>query len=203
MTLYKHRERFQGFSIKIGIAFAKLRLSPNQWTLLALVPALIAFWFLAKEQFLWAGLFFIVSAFIDIVDGSVARVTDRVTKFGAYLDTVIDRYVEGIIVFGLLFASLPMFIFPIYVWVFLYFFGSLMTTYVKAAAKEKELVEPGNELKGGLLERVERLLVLFVGIILAYFDPFYLTSILVVLAALTNLSAIERIATIWRRLKKQ
>ena len=66
-----------------------------------------------------------------------------------------------------------------------------MTTYVKAAAKEKELVE--KELKGGLLERAERLIILFIGILLAYFDKFYLTYIIVVLAVLTNISALQRI----------
>ncbi len=75
MTLYERRERFHGFSVKIGIAFAKLRLSPNQWTVLALVPVLAAFYMLAREQFLWAALFFIVAGFIDMIDGAVARVS--------------------------------------------------------------------------------------------------------------------------------
>lgn len=191
MTLYKRRERFSGFSVKVGIAFAKLGLSPNQWTLVTILPALVAVWFLVKEQFLWAALFFFIAAFIDLVDGSVARVTGRVTKFGAYLDTIVDRYVEGLIVFGLLFASLPNLWLPIYAWIFLYFFGALMTTYAKAAAKEKELVE--EELKGGLMERAERLIILFIGILLAYFDPFYLTYVIVILAVLANVSALQRI----------
>jgi len=196
MTFYKRRERFTGLSVKIGMVFAKFGLSPNQWTLVTILPALVAVWFLVKDQFLWAALFFFIAAFIDLIDGSVARVTGRVTKLGAYLDTVIDRYVEGIIVFGLLFANLPALpVFglniPVYVWIFLYFFGGMMTTYAKAAAKEKELV--GKELKGGLIERAERLIILFIGILLAYFDPFYLTYIIIILAALANVSALQRI----------
>ena len=191
MTLYKKRERFSGFSVKIGIAFAKLRLSPNQWTLFSLIPILIALYFLIREQFLWAALFFIISSFLDLVDGSVARVTGQVTKLGAYLDTIVDRYVEGIIIFGLLFASLPNWVFPVQAWIFLYFFGSLMTTYAKAAAREKDLVE--KELKGGLLERAERLIILFIGILLASYGRIYLTWVLVILAVLTNISALQRI----------
>lgn len=191
MALYKRRERFQGFSVKVGIVFAKLGLSPNQWTIFTLVPTFIALWFLIKEQFLPAALFFFIAASIDLVDGSVARVTGRVTKLGAYLDTVIDRYVEGIIVFGLLFAGLPDLFLPIYAWIFIYFFGGMMTTYAKAAAKEKDLVE--KEIKGGILERAERLILLFIGILLAYFDVFYLTYIIVILALLSNITAIERI----------
>jgi phosphatidylglycerophosphate synthase len=197
MSLYKRRERFGGLSERIGNAFAKLRLSPNHWTALSLVFVAIAFYFLATESFLFAGLSFFVSIFLDIVDGAVARATGKASKKGAYFDTVVDRYVEGIIVFGLLFAALPMFIYPAFVWIFLYFFGALMTTYAKSAAKEKGLVE--RELKGGLLERAERVLMLFGGIILAHFDPFYLTSVLVILAILTNVSAIERIGIALRK----
>ena len=188
---YKSREKFAKLSVGVGIAFSKLRISPNQWTIIAIIPILRAFYYLVKEQFLYAAILFFIAVFIDLVDGSVARVTGRVSKLGAYLDTVVDRYVEGIIMFGLLFASLPALVFPIPAWIFLYFFGALMTTYVKAAAKEKELVS--SELRGGLLERAERLIVLFIGLVLAIFDPFYLTYVIVLLAALTNITALQRI----------
>ncbi len=191
MTLYKGRERFRGLSVRIGIAFARLRLSPNQWTALSLVPILIALHFLVREQFLLAALFFMISGFLDLVDGSVARVTGQVTRLGAYLDTVVDRYVEGIIIFGLLFASLPHWVFPVQAWIFLYFFGSLMTTYAKAAAREKGLVE--KELRGGLMERAERLMILFIGMLLAHFGRIYLTWIIALLAVLANVSALQRI----------
>jgi len=195
MSLYKRREKFEGFSMRLGRGFARLGLSPNHWTLLSIVFVAAAFWFLAKEQFLLAGGLFLVSVFLDIVDGAVARATGKATRRGAYLDTIMDRYVEGVIVFGLLFAALPRFIYPAYIWIFLYLFGALMTTYAKAAAKEKRLIE--KELKGGLLERAERVLMLCGGIVLAFFNPFYLTSVIVILAIMTNISAIERIAIAW------
>lgn len=207
MTLYSRRERFGGLSIKIGRAFSKLGLSPNQWTLLTLVSALVSVYFLMKEDFLLAALFFIIAAFVDMIDGAVARVTGRVTRFGAYLDTIVDRYVEGMIIFGLLFVALPEIAIP-YIpwsipmagWIFLYFFGAMMTTYAKAAAKEKGLVE--RELKGGLLERAERLIILFIGILLAHFDRFYLSVIVILLAVLANISAVQRIWIAYRESKK-
>jgi len=192
MTLYKRREKFGGFSVKVGIAFSKVGLKPNHWTLLTLIPTFIALWFLIKEAFLPAALFFIIASFLDMVDGAVARVTGTVSKLGAYLDTVVDRYVEIIILFGLLFASLPGLYLPAYAWVFLVMVGGLLTTYVKAAAKEKNLTGD-QELKGGILERAERLLILFVGILLAAIQPIYLTYVLIVLAALANISALQRI----------
>lgn len=192
---------FAGFSVKVGIVFSRFRLSPNQWTLLSLVPIVAAFYYLVTEDFLIAALFFFISSFIDLIDGSVARVTGRVTRLGAYLDTVIDRYVEGIIIIGLLFASLPEFYIPAYAWIFIYFFGSMMTTYVKAAAKEKELTD--KEIKGGIIERAERLIILFIGILLANFDKFYLVYVIMILAILTNISALQRIRIAFKSGRKE
>jgi len=191
MVLYRNRERFSNLSIKIGIVFSKAGLSPNHWTMLVILPAFASVYFLLEKQFLAAAAFLLLSAFLDFVDGSVARVMGKVTKFGAYLDTVMDRYVEAIILVGLLFVNLPGFYFPAYVWIFIFFFGSFMTTYAKSAAKEKELTE--KEITGGLLERGERLIILFVGILLAYFRLSYLTYIIVMLAVLTNMTALQRI----------
>lgn len=189
--LYKSRENFKHFGIKVGILFSKFRLSPNQWTIFTLVPAILSFYFLIQNSFLFSAILFGIAAFVDLIDGSVARVTGRVTKKGAYLDTTIDRYVEFIIILGLLFASLPSIFVPMYAWLFVYLFGSMMTTYVKASAFEKKLVE--TELKGGILERAERLIILFLGIVLANFNILYLTYIIIILAILSNLTAIQRI----------
>ncbi len=194
--LYKHREIFNRLSIKTGMVFGKISLTPNQWTIISLLPAFIAFYFLTQEQFLFAAISFSISALIDFVDGSVARVSGRVTKFGAYLDTIVDRLVEATIVFGLLFASLPKIVLPAYAWIFLYFCGSFTTTYAKAAAKEKDLVK--EELKGGVLERAERLAILFAGIVLAVFSETYLVWTIILLAVLTNISALQRVLAVWK-----
>ena len=188
MALYTKREKFNKLSITIGVICSKIPLSANQWTLVSLIPAIVAVYFLVKEQFLAAAVLFFISAAIDLVDGSVARVTGTVSKFGAYLDTIVDRYVEGMIIFGLLFASLPSFLVPAFAWIFLYFFGSMMTTYAKASAKEKELVIEGKELKGGILERAERLIILFVGILIAVINPLYLGMLVEIFG---NLLSIE------------
>ena len=189
--LFKRREKFNSLSVRIGIIFSKLPLSPNQWTVLAFVPALISAYFLVKEDFLFSALLFLISGFVDLIDGSVARVTGRVTKLGAYLDTIADRYVEAIIIFALLFVALPQVYFQIYVWLYVYLFGSMLTTYAKAAAKEKDLVD--EEIKGGIMERAERMLILVLGIILAAYDKSFLSHIIVLLAVLANISALQRI----------
>ncbi len=189
--LYKNRERFEKLSIKIGLKFSKLGISPNQWTLLTIIPTILSFYFIINSNFLLAALFLIIATFIDVIDGAVARVTGRITKLGAYLDTIMDRYVEGIVIIALLFVSLPVFLIPSQAWIGIFLFGSLMTTYAKAAAKEKELVS--KEVKGGLMERAERMLLLFIGIVLAKFDPLFLVYIIALLAVLSNVSALQRI----------
>ena len=192
MVLYEKREMFNGISVKVGILFSKFGLTPNQWTLLSLLPAIAAFYFLFQQQFLVAAGFFIVAGFLDFVDGSVARVTGRVSKFGAYLDTVVDRYIEFLVLLGLFFVPAPAVMALNYnVWVLLYLFGAMMTTYAKAAAKEKDLVE--KEIKGGLLERAERISLLFIAIIAAQFGLQYLSAIVAALAIATNLTALQRI----------
>lgn len=192
--LYAARQRFEKLSVGIGLLFSRIPLSPNQWTIVSLVPAIAAAYFLAKEQFLSAAALFIIASFIDLVDGSVARVTGSVSRFGAYLDTIVDRYVEALIVLALLFLALPSVYMPINAWIFIYFFGAMMTTYAKAAAKEKEIVREGSELKGGALERAERLIILFVGIVLASYNKTFLSIVIILLAVLSNVSALQRIS---------
>lgn len=185
------RKFFYDFSVKLGMVFSKIPLTPNQWTLLSLVPAILAAYFLTKEYFLTAGTLFFVALFIDWIDGSVARVVGRATAKGAYIDTIVDRYVEGIVIFGLLFASLPDFFIPVYGWVFVMLFGFLMTTYAKAASTEKVVMK--EEHKGSFLNRAERTVILLIGILLGAIQPIYLTYVIAALAILTNLSAIQRI----------
>lgn len=187
--LFERRQKFKNLSVKIGILFSRLRLSPNQWTLISLLPALAAAYYISQSAFLEAAILFIIASFIDLVDGSVARVTGHATVLGAYLDTIVDRYIEFFIIVGLFFVALPSFILPAMFWILIYLFGGMMTTYAKAAAKEKL----DREVKGGFLERAERLIILFIGVLLAIYEPLYLTYVIVLLAVLTNISALQRI----------
>ena len=134
---------------------------------------------------------FFFAGILDFVDGSVARAKNMSSKTGAYIDTVVDRYVEGIMLFGLLFVALPEILIPAHAWVFLAIFGSIVTTYAKAAAKEKELVN--QELKGGLMSRGERIILIFIIFILLTLSQAYIaTIILIVIAVLSNFTALQR-----------
>lgn len=186
------RHWFKDLEKIIGKIFGALPLTPNQYTYLSGIFALVGLWFMFKEDLVLAIVFFLVAAGLDFVDGAVARAKNMSSKVGAYLDTVFDRYVEGIIFFGMFFLTLPTVIIPGQAWVYLAIFGSVVTTYVKAAAKEKDLVN--QELKGGLLSRGERLILIFIALVLGvmYPDYLYMTYVVAIIAILANFTAIQR-----------
>jgi phosphatidylglycerophosphate synthase len=190
------RSWFKDLEVIIGKLFGALPLTPNQYTLLSGVMAIVSAYFIIREMFWMAILFFLIASFLDFIDGAVARAKNMNSKVGAYLDTIFDRYVEGIILFGLLFVDLPvLFLMPGYVWIYLVMFGSVVTTYAKAAAKEKDLVN--QELKGGLLSRAERLILIFITLILAglYPDHYAAVGVLCLTAVLANFTAIQRVCS--------
>jgi phosphatidylglycerophosphate synthase len=187
------RHWFKSLEVLIGKTFSLLPITPNGYTYLSGVFALIGMYYMIMQKLSLAIVFFFIGAFLDFVDGAVARNKNISTKVGAYLDTIFDRYVEGMIFFGMLFLPLPKIWLPAYAWIFLVMFGSVVTTYAKAAAKEKELVN--QELKGGILSRGERLILIFIALLLGlvYPDFVYTTYILILIAVLGNFTAWQRV----------
>lgn len=186
-----HRNWFGGIENKTADIFAALPFTPNQYTSLSIVAALAMLCLIAAGHYIAALALFIVAAGLDFIDGAVARKRGLATKRGAYWDTIADRYVEAMLLFGLLFCRLPDFYLPAAGWIFLALFGSTMTTYAKAAAKEKGLCDA--ELKGGLMSRGERLMVYFAIIILLSANLDWAVAILAALAILSNFTALQRI----------
>jgi phosphatidylglycerophosphate synthase len=182
---------------RLAGGLAAIGLSPNAWTLISLVPALAGLTALVMHQLALGLAMFALSAFIDIVDGTVARVTNQVSDKGAYIDGVVDRYVELMLYLGLLiyigrgdFLGLPN-----EVWIVLLIFGGLMTSFVRAYADHRGIVKDPGELKrmGGLLERLERLMLLYFGMFLGLFDIQWLMAVIALTALLANATALQRI----------
>ncbi|MFH1657377.1 MAG: CDP-alcohol phosphatidyltransferase family protein [bacterium] len=189
--LDSQRHLFKGLEKFIGKIFSALPLMPNHYTLASVLFAFGILYFLIKQSILLAIFFLVIAGFLDLVDGAVARYKNVATKRGAYLDTIVDRYVEGILLLGMLFLPLPEIFLPAYVWIFLIIFGSVMTTYAKAAAKEKNLTD--QEMKGGLLSRGERIILLTTALILGLFSFVWMAYLLIAVALLSNLTALQRI----------
>jgi len=195
-------------SIKIGTIFARVGISANTWTILALVPAILGFVALLYGELLVGVALFLLSGLMDVIDGAVARVTGSVSNLGAFLDGIIDRYVELLLYFGLLFFLLnnfvPEILVPHIYWIVLLVSGALMPTFVRAYADHRNVVtEPEDHKKmGGMVERAERLGLIFAGMILGYFNLLFLVYLIAATAALSHLTALQRILFVVRFTKK-
>jgi phosphatidylglycerophosphate synthase len=187
--LYKQREKFDSLSMRVGKIFSFL--TPNQWTSLSFALAVVSSYFIFRMEFFYAAVALVAASFLDVIDGSVARFRKMATSAGAYLDTITDRYVEAIIIMALLFAPLPKFYLTASAWLFLYFFGGMMTTYAKAAAAEKL----AKSISGGLLERAERMIILILAVFAAGINTTYTVYIIAALAVLANITALQRISS--------
>jgi archaetidylinositol phosphate synthase len=182
---------------------SRLGISPNAWTLLSLLPAMAGLVELSMHQLATGLLLFILSGFIDMVDGAVARATGQATARGAFIDGVVDRYVELMLYLGLLFYLGPgnFWGLPKEVWFMLLIFGALMTSFVRAYADHRGVVkDPENQKRmGGLLERGERLLLLYAGMAAGLANPEWLMAAVAITAVLANATALQRIIFAVRR----
>jgi archaetidylinositol phosphate synthase len=132
------------------------------------------------------------------VDGGVARVTNQATAKGAFIDGVVDRYVEMMLYLGLWFYIGPGEFLGISteIWFMLLLFGALMTSFTRAYADHRGVVKDPAELKkmGGLLERGERLLLLYAGMAAGIFRPEWMIVAVALAAVLANITVLQRIA---------
>ncbi len=138
------------------------------------------------------GLVALVAAIFDMMDGRVARLRGRETKFGAYLDSTMDRYSDMVLYMGfmILYARLDRTPHMVLVWVAA--FGSFMTSYARARA---ESLIPSCTV--GFMERPERIVLLILG---AIFNR--MSTVLWIIAVLSNITAIQRVVYTLLALKR-
>src|SRR6185437_15276258 len=173
---------------------ALTRISPNVLTFIGLVintAAAIFFGFANSHNyirfFLYAGLVIIGAGIFDMVDGRVARQTDQVTVFGAFFDSVIDRYSDVVLFFGLLVFYARGNRFFYVVLVAFVMITSLMVSYTRA--RSEALI---GSCKVGFMERPERVVLIILG---ALFERWgVMAPVLWVLAVLSTITVIHRIS---------
>jgi len=172
---------------------ALTRISPNVLTFVGLIintGAAVLFGFANEHNyvrmFLFAGLVIIGAGIFDMVDGRVARQTDQVTVFGAFFDSVIDRYSDVVLFFGLLvFYARGNRLFYVFLAAFV-MITSLMVSYTRARAEA--LI---GKCKVGFMERPERIVLIILG---ALFNRWgVMAPVLWVLAVLSTITVIHRI----------
>jgi CDP-diacylglycerol--glycerol-3-phosphate 3-phosphatidyltransferase len=173
-------------------ALALSRIHPNVLTFLGLVINTWAAVLFAAGSFRAAGLVVILAGLFDMVDGRVARETNRVTRFGGFFDSVLDRYSDLALFMGLLvyYASINRFFYIVLTAIVMT--GSVMVSYTRARA---EISIP--KCKVGFLERPERVVLIIIG---ALFDR--MAPVLWVIAVLANLTVIHRMIYTWQEAKR-
>ena len=171
---------------------AALRVKPNILTLIGLFINVFAAVLFANGMFTWAGLVVLFAGIFDMVDGEVARRTGYVTRFGAFFDSVIDRYSDMILFLGLVvwYAKLDRILYAALVVISL--IGSIMTSYTRARA---ESLIPA--CKVGFLERPERIVLLIIGALTNRMG-----AAMWVMAILSNWTVSQRIWHTWQETKK-
>lgn len=186
------RSWFRGVLEPIAVFLNSLGLMPNTMTLLGVVGNSIAALLLARGNFLAGGLLALLVGPIDALDGTMARLRGEPSEFGAFVDSVTDRYSELLLLGGLLWHYMVQKDLVTSVAVFAAASGSVLVSYVKARAESLGFVA-----KLGILTRVERYLVLPPSLILGVPR----VGIWIV-AVLGNLTALQRIYHVRRQARK-
>ena len=186
------REKVGKFLLYIGKVFTLLRVPPNLLTILSLIVMIIGFYlFIIHDMLFIYILSIILSSFLDIADGAVARYSGRVTRFGGFLDSTVDRINDFILILSLKYMGFNEFI--VYVLIIL----SFLISYSRARAEGL-----GLKIEGiGLIERGERILFLIVIIIFSIYMFNVAKIILYVLVLLSIITLIQRILFIYKGLK--
>jgi CDP-diacylglycerol--glycerol-3-phosphate 3-phosphatidyltransferase len=169
----------------------RLGVTPNMVTLIGLLLTAGVAAVLANGSLFVGGWLLIAAAIFDLFDGALARATDQTSRFGAFFDSIIDRYSEAVIFLGLLIyyqrLGGPQALTPI-VLVYSAIIGSVMVSYSRARAEGLDIA-----CETGWLGRPERITILCLGLILGW-----LTLALWILAIFTNITAIQRIVHVWQ-----
>ena len=172
------------------------RIDPNVLTLMGLVVNTYAAFLFGyangdnqRRMFFYAGLVIIGSGFFDLVDGRVARASNQVTRFGAFFDSVVDRYSDASLFFGLLVFYARGNRFFYVVLTALVMISAIMVSYARARAES--LI---GTCRVGFMERPERLVLLIIGALFNVMAP-----VLWVIAALSTLTVVHRIVYTWQR----
>lgn len=167
----------------LGRFFLRLGLTPNMVTMLGLVGNAVGAYFLARGDLLTGGILVAVMTPVDALDGTMARLRGEASDWGAYVDSVSDRYSELVIYGGLLYHFLTVGDATGGMLTFGAAAGSVLVSYVKARAEGL-----GYDAKVGLLTRAERYLVLAPSLV---FNFVYIG--LGILAVFANVTAVQRI----------
>jgi len=169
-------------------SFRSIPLTPNQLTTLGFLLNVAAGVLIYEQHWVWATVVFVAGSVIDALDGALARAHDKMTPFGGFLDSTLDRMSEGVILGAIALVLADQGHTLALACVFVALVGSFLVSYTRAKAEALGL-------KGdvGLMARAERIVLLAVVLPFAGVGS-VLPYAIYILAALTSITVVQRIA---------
>lgn len=169
-----------------------LNINPNIVTVISPFVAVLAAYGFANKLLILGCFAILMSGLLDVIDGAVARYHGRSSKFGAFLDSTMDRFADAIIYIGIVFGGYCDWFVGI-----LAVHSAICVSYVRARAESQ-----GVECNIGIAERAVRMIILMVGALIGYFaGDIYFTYVIYILVILSYFTVGQRIFHVWRQLK--
>ena len=165
--------------------------NPFLFTWMGFLLTLVASFFLIQDRWWVAGLAILLSGLFDLFDGVVARKLGKVTAFGAFLDSVLDRYSDLFLLLAFLIHYLKKGEANLAILTFVVSIGITLIPYTRARAEALQV-----QCNIGLMERAERIILFSVGTLFHWMEP-----VLWIMAILTHFTVLQRIYHVWRSLR--
>ena len=179
----RRKDKIAKFFQPLAKILEKTHLSPNAITVIGFLLSLLIVPFAVQLQYFFAGAIIIITGLFDALDGALARLTNRVTLWGGFLDSVLDRYSDAIIMLAIIYAGLCNI-----VWGFVALIGSLLVSYSRARVEAFGV----KRYAVGFAERPVRLLLIALSFFLESWYPRTINYAVIALAILTHLTVLER-----------
>jgi CDP-diacylglycerol--glycerol-3-phosphate 3-phosphatidyltransferase/archaetidylinositol phosphate synthase len=189
------REEYENAMLPLGRAVGKLGISPNTLSILAALASVAAALLYIRGTAILGALVLLGSAFLDVLDGAVARATKSTSRFGSVLDHVLDRYVEYIVVIGIVAGG-----FASWFWGLFALIGMLLASYSRAAA---ESVGGLSSCTVGIAERQEKLLLILAGSFLVAIWSSALQYAMILVGLLSHVTVGQRLLYTWQNARAQ
>ncbi|HLZ25521.1 MAG TPA: CDP-alcohol phosphatidyltransferase family protein [Ktedonobacterales bacterium] len=174
-------------------------LTPNMATLLGLLLNCATAAVIATGHLHIGGAMLLFAGLFDMVDGALARIRDMKTTFGAFFDSTLDRFSEGIVLLGIILYAMQQPATPARTWLvaltYVAGLSSLMVSYTRARAEGL-----GLECKTGLMARPERVLLLAAGLIIG--GAAWLLWVIGILAVTSTYTSVQRIVVVWHTIRR-
>ncbi|MEM3550209.1 MAG: archaetidylinositol phosphate synthase [Candidatus Bathyarchaeia archaeon] len=173
----------------------KAGLTPNAVSFIGIVFAFFSALVYAMGRVILplAAALLLFSGYCDVLDGAIARICNMATPMGGFLDSLLDRYADSAVFIGILLSGLCNFL-----WVSMALVGSLLVSYTRARAESINIKMESV----GIAERAERIIIIFFASIAGHFWAEAFEAGIILLAALTNLTVVQRSLHVYRILKK-